>query len=176
MLIKNKNIFAVVIGTALEYYDYVLYMHFIIILSPLFFPNKDPNVNLLLGFASFTIGYIARPLGGIIFGHIGDRIGRKKAISFAIIFSTIGTCSIGLLPTYAQIGILAPVLLIIFRCIQCISVGGEVIGAACYLIENSNKNNKCLMSSYINASSAIAGTVAGILGFLFTTSFMPHWA
>jgi len=173
---KKRHIFAAVIGVGLEYYDYMLYMHFIVLLSPLFFPNSDPSINLLLGFASFALAYVARPLGGIVFGHIGDKIGRTKAMAMTVIFSTLGTFSIGLLPTYAQIGIGASILLVLFRCLQSFSVGGEGPGAACFLIESSTPKNSCLRSSYLNATAMLASMIVAFLGFLFTQSFLPDWA
>ena len=171
----NKHISAVVIGTALEYYDYVLYVHFLIILSPLFFPNNRPEINVLIGFSSLIVGYVARPIGGIVFGHIGDRLGRKQAMSAAILCSALATLGISLLPPYAQIGLLAPLGLVLFRCIQGFSVGGETSAAACFLLECSNENNKCLRSSYLNIASMGAGIIATLLGILCTQDFMPNW-
>lgn len=176
MLQINRQVIAAVTGTFLEYYDYVLYVHFLIILSPLFFPNADPSINVLMGFASFAVGYVARPLGGILFGHIGDKVGRKKAIALALVFSTFATFAIGLLPTYSQIGILASVLLVFCRITQNFSVGGEVPGASCFLIETATKQNRCLRSSYINVSYMGAGIIATLIGFICTQPFMPSWA
>jgi len=172
---RKKHVVAAIMGTAIEYYDYMLYMHLLIIITPLYLPNSNPEINALLGFSTFAIGFFAQPIGGIVFGHVGDKYGRRKAMGIAIIFSALGSCCIGLLPTYAQIGFLAPLLLIFFRCLQCFSVGGEVPGAACFLMENSTDKNRCLRSSYINVAWMFSGILAASLGFICTQSFMPEW-
>ena len=115
---RVKATIAGVIGTALEYYDCMLYMHFLPILTPLFFPSEDPQVSSLLGMASFAIGFCIRPLGGVIFGHIGDRLGHKTALGASVLLISFPTFLIGVLPTYAQMGITASLILLLCRLLQ----------------------------------------------------------
>src|SRR5438105_6175368 len=114
----KKITFLTSIGTALEYYDFVIYAFLASILSKIFFPQDLSGVALIETFAIFAVGYLIRPLGGIIFGHLGDKYGRKKAFTTAILLMAIATLGIGLLPSYQQIGILAPLLLLLLRLIQ----------------------------------------------------------
>src|SRR5262245_27425109 len=115
---KKVNIFAGLIGNALEWYDFLLYAYFASILAPLFFPSEDPFVSLLLAFGAFAIGFMARPLGALIIGRMGDLYGRKKALTFSMSLMSVTTFAIGLLPTFQVIGIFAPVILILIRCLQ----------------------------------------------------------
>ena len=103
-------------GTTIEWYDFFIYSTASALAFPqLFFPNSDPNVSLLISLATFGVGFFARPLGGFFFGHLGDRLGRKKALIATLLLMGLSTASIGVLPTYAQIGIWAPVLLVVLR-------------------------------------------------------------
>lgn len=122
---NRRALFASVVGSIIEWYDFYLYGTATgLVFSLLYFPADNPTVSLLLAFASFGVGYLARPLGSILFGHLGDRWGRKAALIYTLVGMGGATVVIGLLPTYAQIGILAPVLLVIARIIQGISLGG----------------------------------------------------
>ena len=163
------------IGTALEYYDYMLYMHFLFILTPLFFPSDDLLVTRLVGMASYAIGFIMRPVGGVIFGHFGDLYGRKKTLASSIIIMTLPTCFIGLLPTYAQIGLLAPILLLTCRLVQSFSLGAESIGATLFLVEHAPKNHKAFVSSFLNVGGQIGAIMGTTLGIIFTLSLAPSW-
>ncbi|MBL8676624.1 MAG: hypothetical protein JNJ47_04270 [Alphaproteobacteria bacterium] len=148
---RSKAILAGIIGTALEYYDTMLYMHFLPILSPLFFPSEEPFISNILGMASFAVGFLMRPLGGLVFGHIGDRLGRRVALGVSIMLISFPTFMIGLLPTYAQIGISASVALGLCRLIQNFCVGGEVIGGSIFLLckalHNKNYAKKVIIRS-----------------------------
>lgn len=123
------------LGTAMEYYDFAVYAFMASIIAPLFFPSSDPLVALLLTFGAFASSYVVRPLGAIIFGPIGDKHGRRNALALVIMIMAAATTSIGFLPTYAQVGVLAPVLLTVARLVQGISIGGEFGGAATYIGE-----------------------------------------
>lgn len=173
--LTKSTITAIVSGVFLEYYDYMLYMHFLVVLTPFFFPNNDPNISVLIGFATFALANFVQPLGAIVFGHVGDKFGRKTAMTLAIALTTLSTFSIGLLPTYAQAGLIGSILLIACRFLQSFSVGGEVPGASCFLIENSTKDNRCLRSSYIVTACTVPGIVAAFLGYIFTSTSMPQW-
>ena len=100
MSIINKNNFAVILGNAFEYYDFMLYGFFATILAPLFFPSDNPNISIIVSMATYGVGFLARPLGGIFFGHLGDRQGRKNTLSLSILLVTFPTLGIALLPTY----------------------------------------------------------------------------
>jgi MHS family proline/betaine transporter-like MFS transporter len=126
---------AAALGTVVEYYDFAVYAYMAAVIAPLFFPADDPVVGLLLTFAAFASSYLVRPLGGMIFGSIGDKHGRKNVLSVVILIMSAATTAIGLLPTYAQIGIAAPILLTLLRLVQGLSIGGEFGGAAAYLGE-----------------------------------------
>ncbi len=113
------------IGNVLEWYDFAAYGYFASIFGRNFFPSQSPFLSLLAAFGVLAIAYIMRPLGGIIFGHIGDRFGRKRALIVSVTAMALSTFAIGLLPTYATIGVLAPILLIFLRMTQGASIGGE---------------------------------------------------
>jgi MHS family proline/betaine transporter-like MFS transporter len=142
---KQYNLKAILsssIGNALEWYEYTLYAYFATVISALFFPTGDKFTGMLLTFSTFAIGLAARPLGGIIFGYIGDRHSRKKMLTATILLMSIPTMCMGLLPTYAQIGIAAPIILVILRIIQGVALGGE-FGASCvYLFESVPVNKR----------------------------------
>lgn len=175
MHLTYKRSFAVLIGNALEYYDFMLYGFFAAMLAPLFFPHDNPAISLIASMGSYSIAFLARPLGGIFFGHLGDRWGRKDTLSLSILCVTLPTLMIGLLPTYASIGIWAPILLLLCRFVQGFCLGGETSGAMTYMIENASGSQKDLSSSWIVAS-CYGGTLVGtLLGSLFTMSFMPDW-
>ena len=114
------------IGTTVEFYDFLIYGTAAALVFPkLFFPDASPAVGLLLSFATFGVGFIARPLGGMVFGHYGDRIGRKRMLVYSLLLIGAATVLMGLLPTYAQIGLAAPILLTLLRLAQGFAVGGE---------------------------------------------------
>lgn len=172
---RSKAILAGTIGTALEYYDTMLYMHFLPILSPLFFPSEEPFISSLLGMASFAVGFLMRPLGGLVFGHIGDRWGRKAALGISIILISFPTFIIGLLPTYAQIGISASISLVLCRLIQNFCVGGEVIGGSIFLVEHAKPGYENRASSLLNVAVQAGSFVGAALGLICLKSFLPEW-
>jgi len=129
---------ASLVGTALEWYDYFLFgTAAALIFNGLFFPEQDPLTGTLLAFATFGVGFGARPIGGLVFGHYGDKIGRKTMLVITLIIMGVATCAIGLLPTYAQIGIWAPILLVVLRLVQGFGVGGEWGGAVLMAVEHA---------------------------------------
>lgn len=143
-----KSLISASIGNVLEWYEYTLYAYFATVISDLFFPVQSPSISMMLTFATFAVGLAARPVGGIIFGHIGDRYSRKKMLTITLLLMSIPTLCIGLLPTYAVIGISAPLLLILLRIIQGIALGGE-FGASCvYLFESVPQNKRGFFSSF----------------------------
>jgi len=172
---RSRAIFSAVFGTFLEHYDAMLYVHFLFILTPLFFPNEDPFISTILGMGSFAVGFLTRPLGGIFFGHIGDRLGRRVALGLSIMFVSIPTFIIGILPTYAQIGVAASIILIICRMLQSFCVGGEATGASIFLVEHAPPGCKSVVSSLLNVSINI-GSLTGLgIGLISIKSFFPEW-
>ena len=151
------------LGTLIEFYDFLLYgVAASIVFGPLFFADMSPSLALISSFATLAAGYFARPLGGAIFGHFGDRVGRKSMLFITLTTMGVASTLIGLLPTYEQIGNLAPALLVSLRLLQGIAVGGEWGGAMLMTLEHSEDNNRGFMSSLTNAggpSGALLGTL-----------------
>ena len=144
-----KVAFASMIGTSIEWYDYFLYgTAAALVFNKLFFPSYDPLVGTLLAFATFSLGFIARPVGGIVFGHFGDRIGRKKMLYLTLMIMGLSTACIGLLPTYAAIGIWAPILLVGMRLLQGFGLGGEWGGAVLMAVEHAPANRRGFYGSW----------------------------
>lgn len=142
MSTQAKSIISSSIGNVLEWYEYTLYAYFATVINALFFPMENKVAGMMLTFGTFAIGLAARPIGGIIFGYIGDKYSRKKMLTFTILLMSIPTMCIGLLPTYHQIGIAAPIILILLRIIQGVALGGE-FGASCtYLFESVPSNKR----------------------------------
>lgn len=142
------------VGTTIEWYDFFLYgTAAALIFGPLFFPSESEFVSTLLSFASFSVAFVARPLGGLVFGWIGDRLGRKPALITTLSMMGIGTGAIGLLPTYESVGVLAPVLLVACRVIQGIAIGGEYGGAVLMAVEHADPARKSWYGSWVQAGS-----------------------
>ena len=167
---QGKLIFSACIGTILEWYDFSLYAYLAGIFAQIFF-RRSASVGLLLSYSVFAMGYLARPLGAALFGYIGDTQGRKKALSFSVLLMAIATCGIGLLPDYAAIGISAAFLLLFFRLLQGIAVGGEAFGSACFIVESIPSNKTGFYSSLIWASSVIGLLFGSLIVFLLFVSF-----
>lgn len=148
----NKNLVGGIVGNVLEWYDFAVFGFFAPIIGEKFFPSNDPLDSLLCAFGVFAGGYLARPLGGIFFGHIGDQLGRKKALQLSVMMMAVPTFLIGILPTHAQIGILAPILLILLRMAQGLSVGGELIGSIAFVAETMPAEKRGFFSSWTFAS------------------------
>jgi metabolite-proton symporter len=147
------------IGTAIEWYDFFLYGTAAALVFPqLFFPESDPLIGTLQAFATFTLGFVARPFGGMIFGNYGDKIGRKSMLIITLLIMGIATALIGLLPTYESIGVWAPILLIVLRLLQGIGVGGEWGGAALMSVEHAPKGRRGFYGSWTQM-----GVPAGLL-------------
>jgi len=157
---KKRIIAAGMVGEILEWYDFTLYGFFTPILATLFFPAHDPILSLLATFGGFAAGYLTRPLGGAVFGHLGDRWGRKNALAFTLLLMAVPTFLMGLLPTYQAIGIWAPVLLILLRLLQGLSCGGEYTGSIVFLYEHSPVKHQGFFSSLAIMGSFIGGLLS----------------
>lgn len=156
------------IGSAIEYYDFILYATAAsIVFSQVFFADLSPSFGLFASFATLAVGYIARPLGGIIFGHFGDRIGRKKMLVLSMMMMGVATTLIGLLPTTAQIGIIAPIALVVLRVVQGFAVGGEWGGAALMALEHAPQSKRGFATSFANAG----GPAGAIMATLVVSAF-----
>jgi len=147
----RKVALASAIGNMIEYYDFTLYATATaLVFNKVFFPSSDPLVGSLLAFATFFVGYCARPLGGVLFGHFGDRVGRKTALLLTILIMGLGTFLIGFMPTYAQIGVAAPISLIVLRLIQGIGIGGEYGGGMTMTVEHAPADRRGFFSSLVH--------------------------
>jgi len=161
----RRVIMASMIGTTIEWYDFFLYGSAAsLIFKDLFFPQFDPLTGTILSFATYAVGFVARPIGGIVFGHFGDRIGRKRLLMLSLVMMGIATVLIGLLPTYSQIGIWAPVGLVALRLVQGFAVGGEWGGAVLMAAEHGDARRRGFWTSWPQAGVA-AGFILGA-GFL----------
>jgi MHS family shikimate/dehydroshikimate transporter-like MFS transporter len=161
------------IGTAVEWYDFLIYgTASALVFSKLFFPLSDPALGTIAAFGTYGVGFLARPLGAAIFGHYGDRVGRKAMLAMTIVIMGLGTFLIGLLPTYDQIGIAAPVLLVLLRLLQGIGLGGEWGGAVLMVVENASAGNRGLLGSMVQIGAPI-GQLAAI-GMFAILSQVPE--
>jgi MHS family shikimate/dehydroshikimate transporter-like MFS transporter len=161
----QQIVWASALGTAVEWYDFVLYgTAAALVFNKLFFPTFDPVVGTIAALGSYAVGFVARPVGGAIFGHFGDRVGRKAMLMLTMIIMGSGTFLIGCLPTYEQIGIAAPILLTCFRLLQGIGIGGEWGGAVLMVIENSDRDRRGLFGSLVQMGF-LAGLVLATLAF-----------
>ncbi|MGI4796180.1 MAG: MFS transporter [Janthinobacterium lividum] len=158
-----------IIGTAVEWYDFMIYATATgLVFNRLFFPTGDAAVSTIVAFATYAVGFLARPIGAAIFGHYGDRLGRKAMLSATILIMGIGTFVIGLLPTYGQIGLAAPLLLVILRFLQGIGLGGEWGGAVLMVVENAPVRHRGLFGSMVQIGNPI-GNLAAIGVFALVT-------
>ena len=173
----RKVVTASLIGSTIEWYDFFLYGIVAgLVFNKLYFPSDDPVVGLMLAYATFAVGFIARPFGGLVFGHFGDKVGRKKMLVITLIMMGAATVLIGLVPTYAQIGIAAPLILLLLRVFQGIGIGGEWGGAVLMAYEYAPENRRGLFASIpqigLALGLAIASAVTALLSMLPDDSFM----
>ena len=163
----NRIVWASVLGTVVEWYDFLIYgTAAALVFNKLFFPTMDPVAGTLAAFAAYAVGFVARPLGGAIFGHFGDRIGRKAMLTLTMLIMGVGTFLIGCLPTYEQIGIWAPILLVFLRLLQGIGIGGEWGGAVLMVIEHAPEKKRGFYGSLVQVGfpAGVALSTATFLG------------
>ena len=161
---KKKLIGTTIIGNVVEYYDFGMYAVFAPIMGDLFFPQQNERMQLLLTFLIFAIGFFIRPVGGLVFGHIGDKYGRRVALRTSIIGMAIATIGIALLPSYETIGVLAPLLLVLIRLVQGLCIGGEGTGSAIYILEHLKSGKLSMVGSIVMSSNIIGTLLANIAG------------
>jgi MHS family shikimate/dehydroshikimate transporter-like MFS transporter len=170
----QQIVLASFIGTTIEWYDFFLYgTAAALVFNRLFFPNVDPFTGTLSAFGTFAVGFIARPFGGLIFGHFGDRLGRRSMLVCSLLIMGIATFIIGLLPTYETIGIMAPVLLVLMRFTQGVGVGGEWGGAVLMAVEHSGGKNRGFHGSWPQMGVP-AGLLLSTLVFSFFSSTLTE--
>ncbi|QNH06781.1 MFS transporter [Pseudomonas sp. B11D7D] len=175
----HKVIAASAIGNFVEWFDFAVYGFLAVTIASLFFPPGNPTLALLQTFAVFAVSFALRPLGGIVFGILGDRIGRKRVLSITVLLMAGATTLIGLLPTYASIGLFAPLLLALARCLQGFSAGGEYAGACAFVMEHAPTEQKARYGSFVPVSTFLAFASAAGLVFgldqLISSEQMQAW-
>ena len=176
----GRVVVASLIGTTVEWYDFFLYgSAAALVFNKLFFPDFDPLTGTLLAFATYALGFVARPVGGLVFGHFGDRIGRKRLLMLSLVLMGLATVLIGLLPTYAQIGIWAPAALILLRLIQGFAVGGEWGGAVLMAAEHGDAARRGFWASWpqagVPAGNLIAAAVLAVMAAVQTEADFLAW-
>lgn len=176
----RRVVMASLIGTTIEWYDFFLYgSAAALVFNKLFFPEFDPLTGTLLAFATYALGFVARPVGGIVFGHYGDRIGRKRLLMLSLVLMGVATVLIGLLPTYAQIGIWAPLALIALRLVQGFAVGGEWGGAVLMAAEHGDAARRGFWASWpqagVPAGNLLAAAVLAIMAAFQSEADFLDW-
>jgi MFS family permease len=163
----KKAAFASWIGSAVEYYDFFIYgTAAALVFGKIFFPTIDPKLSTMAAFATFGVGYVTRPIGAFFMGHVGDKFGRKKILMFTLLLMGLCTFAIGLLPTYGQIGVAAPAMLVVLRLLQGLSAAGEQAGANSMTLEHAPPNRRAFFTSF-----TLSGTQMGFI--LATAVFVP---
>ena len=176
---RRKVVMASFIGNFVEWFDYAAYGYLAAVISTVFFPETDKTTALLATFAVFAISFLVRPLGGIVWGHIGDKVGRKAALSLSILIMSGATFCIALLPSYAVVGVLAPILLLLVRVVQGFSASGEYAGASAFLVEYAPPKRRGLYASVVPASTAtgllLGSLIAALLTGVLSDGQMHDW-
>ena len=163
----KKAAFASWIGSAVEYYDFFIYgTAAALVFGKIFFPSVDPKIGTIAAFATFGVGYVTRPIGAFFMGHVGDKFGRKKVLTFTLLLMGLSTFLIGALPTYGQVGIAAPILLVLLRLLQGLSAAGEQAGANSMTLEHAPADRRAFFTSF-----TLSGTQMGFI--LATLVFLP---
>jgi metabolite-proton symporter len=176
----RRVIVASLIGTSLEWYDFFIYgTAAALVFNQLFFPDYDPLVGTLLSFTTYAVGFVARPLGGVVFGHYGDKLGRKNVLVVTLLIMGIATFLIGLMPTYGSIGVWAPVLLVVLRFVQGLGLGGEWGGAVLMTLESGAAHRRGLNASWpqvgVPIGLLLANGVLSLVGAVTSESAFLDW-
>ena len=175
----TRTIIAGGIGSLLEMYDFVIYILVSAILATLFFPAGNQFDSLVMTYGTFAAGFLARPFGSLLFGHLGDIIGRKKVLLWTIFLMALSTICIALMPSYQRIGIFAPILIILSRLVQGIAVGGEFAGAITFVSEHASRRHRGFVTSwmffFINMGIMFASGTCSLLTHVMTPLGFKHW-
>jgi MHS family proline/betaine transporter-like MFS transporter len=167
--VRRRVIAASFIGNFVEWFDYAVYGYLAATISTVFFPSTDRTTSLLLTFGVFAISFFVRPVGGMVWGHLGDKLGRRTALSYSILIMSIATFAIALLPTYAAVGVLSPILLLVVRVIQGFSASGEYAGASSFLVEYAPPGRRGRYAAVVPASTAGGLLFGSLLAALLTS-------
>ena len=162
--LSKKSVAAAIAGNVLEFYDFTTYSFFAVMIGQNYFPSKDPFISLMLSVAGFGVGFVTRPIGGIVIGAYADRAGRKPAMMLTVALMAIGMLVIALTPPYASIGVIAPIVVVLARLIQGFALGGEVGPATSFLIEAAPPDQRGLYASWQLASQGLSTFIAGAIG------------
>src|SRR5262249_7589160 len=178
----RRAITAGIVGNVMEWYDFAIYGYFATVIGRNFFPAKDASSSLIAAFGVFAAGFLMRPLGSLVFGHIGDRLGRKLALTASVmvmaglrLFIAVPPFPLALLPTYRQVGLAAPILLVLLRLVQGLSVGGEYTTSGIFLVEQSAAGRRGFLGSFV-ALGATIGVLLGSAVSAAVTTFLDHAA
>jgi MFS transporter, MHS family, proline/betaine transporter len=176
---SRKAIWAAAIGNLLEWYDFGVYAYLASLIATRFFPSSDPTASLLAAFAAYGVGFLARPLGGIVIGRLGDTQGRKAALVLTIFLMAFGTVGLGLLPSYDAIGIWAPILLVTLRLVQGIAAGGEWGTSTAFMVEWAPQGRRGFFGSFQQVSTAggslLGSAIAAIMTSSLSSAAMLDW-
>jgi MFS transporter, MHS family, proline/betaine transporter len=171
-LTRRKVVAAGIAGNVMEWYDFAAYGYFARTIGNLYFPVGDENARVLAAFGAFAAGFLMRPIGAVLFGYIGDRVGRGPSLLWSVVLMAAPTFCIGLLPTYDQIGIVAPILMILFRLMQGLAVGGEYTGSAVFLAETAHPSHRGVAAAWA-PFGAISGILLGSLAGAIILNTLP---
>ncbi len=176
----RRVVVASMVGATIEWYDFFLYGVVAgVVFNKLFFPANDPIVSTLLAYATFAVGFLARPLGGVVFGHFGDRLGRKNMLVLTLLIMGIATFLIGLLPTYQEVGVLAPILMLVLRVLQGIGLGGEWGGAVLMTYEYAEPHRRGLFASLpqigLSIGLCLASGIVALFSYLLSDAQFLAW-
>ncbi len=169
---RRRVVLASILGNGLEWFDFVSYGYFASIIAKVFFP-ADSDLSLMLTYATFAVGFVVRPIGGIVLGAYADRYGRQRALALLIGMMAFGTLTLGLTPAYASIGIIAPIIVVLGRVVQGISIGGEFASATALLVEYAPANRRMTYGSFQMSSQALGRVLATVVGLSVLLTFPP---
>lgn len=172
---SKKALLAGITGTALQWYDFALFGYFASIIATTYFPNENQTVSLLSSFCIFAVGYLLSPLGSLLFGTIGDKFGRKRALTLSILAMAIPTALMSLVPSYDSIGIAAPILIVGLRVMQGLVASSEFTGSAVFLVEHAKPGKKAFYGCLTSSAYSLGTLLAGLAATFLTASFMPAW-
>lgn len=177
--LHSRIILAGLIGNVMEWYDFAVYGYFAGAIGKLFFPADDPAVSLIASFGAFAAGFLVRPIGGLLFGRIGDRVGRQQALTWSVIAMAVPTVLMAFLPTYASIGVAAPVAIVLLRIVQGLSVGGEFTNSLVFLVEHAPRDRRAFTAVWgswgASAGILLGSGVGDVLTHLLSEAQILSW-